>query len=78
MRIKEVIKEYPIPYYPDYPMTPWQRPWDIVWTSDSSAGTGNDVGVSADSNSYIQINASEAKYNTPGTYVLSNGTIKNI
>ena len=72
-RVREIIKEVPVPY-PTYPNnTPWYRPWEITWC-DSTC----DEGVAGGSSCFTLINASEAKYNTPGSYALSNGTVKNI
>ena len=56
--------------------TPVKGPIDLI-----SDNVSVSLGLSTDAKSYngvTKINASEAKFNTPGTYVLCDGTIKNI
>lgn len=81
IKVKEIIKEvpYPIPY-PSYPSTPWYRPWEITWcgnSCNSNFNLGDGVAGSFSQHTTF-LNASEAKYNTPGSYVLDDGTVKNI
>jgi len=71
IKVTEIIRELPYPDCPVYPYTPWNRPWEISY-GNSYYSNGNTVMDS------IVFCSTEAKYNTTGSYMLSNGTVKNI
>ncbi len=69
---REKIVEKPYPVYPCIPpIQPWYEPYKI-WCTTTDDSTG-DVGDTA---SYMTVNCSVAKDASPGTYELTNGTVR--
>lgn len=79
--IKEVetIREvpYPVPYDP-YPVKPWFVPYRFTWCGDSVDADVVGTCINSSVDCCTTINSSESKYNTPGSYKLEDGTVKNI